>query len=32
VTRRDKNIPLLMRYGELFRVTSKLKPYLEVLL
>jgi len=32
VRRRDKNIPLLMRYGELFRVTSKLKPYLEVLL
>lgn len=32
VQRSDKNIPLLMRYGETFRVTTKLKPYLEVLL
>ena len=32
VQREDRNIPLLMRYGEAFRVTSKLKPYLEVLL
>lgn len=32
VQRKDKNIPLLMRYGETFRVTGKLKPYLEVLL
>ena len=32
VKRRDKNIPLLMRYGETFRVTKKLKAYMEVLL
>ena len=32
VRRRDKNIPLLMRYGEQFRITSRLKTYLEVLL
>lgn len=29
---KGKNIPLLMRYGEVFRVTKKLKSYLEVLL
>ena len=32
VKRRDRDIPLLMRYGETFRVTKKLKPYMEVLL
>ena len=32
VQRKDKNVPQLMRYGEMFRVTNKLKPYLEVLL
>ena len=32
VKRRDKDIPLLMRDGETFRVTKKLKSYMEVLL
>ena len=32
VKRRDRDIPLLMRYGETFRVTKKLKSYMEVLL
>ena len=32
VKRPDKNIPMLMRYGKQFRVTARLKPYLEVLL
>ena len=33
VKRRDRrNIPLLRRYGETFRVTKKLKSYMEVLL
>ena len=29
---KEKNIPLLMRYGEIFHVAKKLKTYLEVLL
>jgi predicted transcriptional regulator of viral defense system len=32
VQRKDKNIPQLMRYGSIFRVSNKMKPYLEVLL
>ena len=32
VKRRDRDVPLLMRYGETFRVTKKLKSYMEVLL
>ena len=32
VKRKDRNIPQLMRYGEVFRVTDKLKTYMEVLL
>ena len=32
VQRRNKNIPLLLRYAKEFRVSNKLKPYLEVLL
>lgn len=31
-TRKDRNIPQLMRYAKTFRVSNKLKPYLEVLL
>lgn len=29
---KDKNIPYLLRYAKEFRVSNKLKPYLEVLL
>lgn len=32
VKRKDRNIPLLMRYGETFHITNKLRPYMEVLL
>jgi predicted transcriptional regulator of viral defense system len=32
VRRRDKNIPLLMQYAEIFRVEKPLRQYLEVLL
>ena len=32
IRKEDRNIPLLMRYGEKFRITSKLNTYMEVLL